>query len=50
MQVKEFFALDHTITRVLEVYSEMLGLEFVRSEQLPVWHEDVVAFEVCACS
>ena len=50
MQLKEFFALEPTIERVLAVYSEMLGLTFERSDQLPTWHEEVVAFEVPAPS
>jgi len=30
----------------LDVYSELLGLSFVKSNSLPRWHEEVVAFEV----
>eukprot|EP00928_Gymnodinium_smaydae_P005183 TRINITY_DN11784_c0_g4_i1.p1 TRINITY_DN11784_c0_g4~~TRINITY_DN11784_c0_g4_i1.p1 ORF type:complete len:549 (+),score=84.93 TRINITY_DN11784_c0_g4_i1:55-1647(+) len=44
--LKEFFPLEATIERLLRIYSELLGLDFVRSSSLPVWHEDVVAFEV----
>ena len=40
--------MEPTIERVLAVYSEMLGLSFARTEQLPTWHEEVVAFEVGA--
>lgn len=29
-----------------EVYSELLGLNFERSERLATWHPEVVAFEV----
>ena len=45
-KVKEFFPLEGTIQRILEVYSQLLGLKFERSAELPVWHEEVVAFEV----
>jgi len=45
-KVKEFFPLEGTVRRCLEVYSELLGLTFERSSTLPVWHEEVVAFEV----
>ena len=29
-----------------QVYTELLGLTFERNEQLPVWHDEVKAFEV----
>lgn len=48
-KVKEFFPLEGTIQRILEVYSELLGLKFERNAGLPVWHEEVVAFEVKEC-
>ncbi|CAE8645529.1 unnamed protein product [Polarella glacialis] len=45
-KLKEFFPLEGTIQRLLSVYSELLGLSFQRNASLPVWHDDVVAFEV----
>lgn len=45
-KLKEFFPLEGTIDRILEVYTELLGLTFERNEQLPVWHDEVKAFEV----
>lgn len=45
-KVKEFFPLEGTIERLLAIYSSLLGLEFRRSDALPRWHEEVVAFEV----
>mmetsp|Transcript_33650 Transcript_33650/g.96637 ORF Transcript_33650/g.96637 Transcript_33650/m.96637 type:complete len:701 (-) Transcript_33650:163-2265(-) len=45
-QLKEFFPLEGTIERLLAIYSELLGLAFVKTSSLPVWHEDVVTFEV----
>ena len=45
-KIKQFFPLEGTIRRILEVYSELLGLTFERSKNLPVWHDEVVAFEV----
>ncbi|CAJ1341577.1 unnamed protein product, partial [Effrenium voratum] len=44
-KLKEFFPLEGTIQRMLQVYSELLGLGFERSE-LPTWHQEVLAFEV----
>lgn len=45
-KVKEFFPLEGTIQRILDVYTELLGLSFHRNDQLPVWHKEVMAFEV----
>lgn len=45
-QTKEFFPLEGTINRILAVYSDFLGLSFSRLSTAPVWHEDVVVFEV----
>eukprot|EP00929_Paragymnodinium_shiwhaense_P088903 TRINITY_DN49209_c0_g1_i1.p1 TRINITY_DN49209_c0_g1~~TRINITY_DN49209_c0_g1_i1.p1 ORF type:complete len:708 (-),score=168.42 TRINITY_DN49209_c0_g1_i1:271-2394(-) len=45
-KVKEFFPLVPTIEKMLAVYADFLGLTFERAEQLPRWHEEVVAFEV----
>ena len=44
-KLKEFFPLEGTIERILEVYSELLGLQFER-KRLTTWHQEVVAFEV----
>jgi len=46
-KLKEFFPLEGTIDRMLDIYSELLGLVFRRSSALPTWHAEVVAFEVC---
>lgn len=46
-KLKEFFPLEGTIDRMLDIYSELLGLVFKRSSALPTWHAEVVAFEVC---
>ena len=45
-KLKEFFPLEGTIDRILEVYSEFLGLSFERDPGLPTWHDEVVAFAV----
>lgn len=44
--LKQFFPLESTIDQMLEVYSQFLGLSFQRNDSLPVWHQEVVAFEV----
>eukprot|EP00457_Paulinella_chromatophora_P001091 gb/GEZN01001093.1/.p1 GENE.gb/GEZN01001093.1/~~gb/GEZN01001093.1/.p1 ORF type:complete len:767 (-),score=118.48 gb/GEZN01001093.1/:742-3042(-) len=46
-KLKEFFPLEGTISRILSVYSEFLGLDFHQSKKLAVWHPEVVAYEVC---
>eukprot|EP00434_Breviolum_minutum_P034880 symbB.v1.2.030877.t1/scaffold3524.1/size54796/2 len=45
-KLKEFFPLEGTIERILEVYTELLGFQFEKNDQLPRWHEEVKAFEV----
>eukprot|EP00927_Polykrikos_kofoidii_P008136 TRINITY_DN13375_c0_g1_i1.p1 TRINITY_DN13375_c0_g1~~TRINITY_DN13375_c0_g1_i1.p1 ORF type:complete len:762 (-),score=126.38 TRINITY_DN13375_c0_g1_i1:107-2311(-) len=45
-KLKEYFPLESTIERMLDFYSEFLGLTFEKNASLPVWHEDVVAFDV----
>ena len=46
-RVKEFFPLDQTIDRILELYSKLLGLEFEEvTKKLNLWHEEVRAFRV----
>eukprot|EP00808_Paulinella_micropora_P022445 g75124.t1 len=45
-QIKEFFPLKGTITRILEVYSEMLSLRFELWPDAPVWHPEVVCYKV----
>merc|ERR1719171_3156831 len=45
-KVKEHFPLVGTVERLLNVYSELLGLTFKKTDNLPKWHDEVVAFEV----
>lgn len=45
-KLKEFFPLEGTIDRLLDIYATMVGLNFRKTTALPVWHDDVVTFEV----
>mgnify|MGYP002007451705 FL=1 len=45
-KLKEFFPLDSTIDKILDIYANLLGLKITRSKDLPRWHEDVIAFEI----
>ena len=44
--VRQYFPAQHTIDAVIAVYSSMLGLSFVKADDLPRWHPDVVAYRV----
>jgi len=44
--VRQYFPAQHTIDAVLAIYSDMLGLTFTRSDDLPTWHPDVVGYRV----
>jgi thimet oligopeptidase len=45
-KLKEFFPLVATIDKLLDIYSMLLGLSFVKNDKLPRWHDEVVTFEV----
>jgi len=44
--VRQYFPAQHTIDAVFAIYSEMLGLTFIKADDLPAWHPDVVAYRV----
>ncbi|KAJ2530041.1 metalloendopeptidase [Coemansia sp. RSA 1935] len=46
-EIKEYFALDSVLSKVLSLYTTTLGLKVVEaSSVLPVWHPSVKTFEV----
>lgn len=42
--LKEYFPIEHVVAVTLEIYQELLGLEFHESE-CSVWHEDVTCYK-----
>ncbi|KAJ2132182.1 metalloendopeptidase, partial [Coemansia sp. RSA 678] len=46
-EIKEYFALDSVLSKILSLYTSTLGLKVVEaSSVLPVWHPSVKTFEV----
>ncbi|MCV9386751.1 M3 family metallopeptidase [Reichenbachiella ulvae] len=45
-KMREYFSLDPSLKGMLELYQELLGLEFRKVENASVWHEDVSIYEV----
>ncbi|GGF47177.1 M3 family metallopeptidase [Echinicola rosea] len=43
---KPYFELENTIEGVFKTASKLYDLEFVKNESIPVYHEEVVAYEV----
>ena len=46
VQVQQFFPLEHVVEEMLEIYSEVLDLEFFKVCDQPVWHPEVVCYLV----
>lgn len=44
--VQQYFPFEHVVKGLLDVYSEILDLEFTKATDQPVWHEDVVCYFV----
>jgi len=44
-KIKEYFPLETVITGMFDIFSRVLGINFVPAE-LPVWHKDVRSYEV----
>lgn len=42
----KYFPLDHVIKTTLEIYEELLSLEFTLLPNVQSWHEDVMCYEV----
>lgn len=45
-KVREYFPMEACLNGMFEIYQELLGLEFRKAENAPVWHEEVQAYEV----
>jgi len=45
-KVREYFPMQACLDGMFEIYQELLGLEFRKAENAPVWHEEVQAYEV----
>ncbi|ORZ14078.1 hypothetical protein BCR42DRAFT_330030 [Absidia repens] len=46
-QIKQYFSLETTIAKMLDIYEKVLGLKFVKvpSSKAVVWHPDVQLYE-----
>ncbi|KAF1805697.1 hypothetical protein V8B55DRAFT_1489450 [Mucor lusitanicus] len=46
-QIKQYFSLETTIQKMLDIYEKVLGLKFVKvpADKAVVWHPDVQLFE-----
>lgn len=44
--IKEYFPIEVVLKGLFEIYQTLLGVEFVRLVEAPVWHESVMAFAV----
>jgi len=44
--LREYFPMESCLSGMLDIYSELLGLEYRRVENPSVWHEDVLLYEV----
>lgn len=44
--IREYLPMDQCLEGMLEIYSELLGVEYRRVLDAPVWHEEVLMFEV----
>ncbi len=44
--LREYFTMESCLSGMLDIYSELLGLEYRRVENPSVWHEDVLLYEV----
>jgi len=45
-EIKKYFATEKVIKGTLEIYAKLLGLEFIKNENYPSWHKEVVTFDV----
>ena len=49
-EVKPYFPLDHVVQAAFDCAQRLFGLRFSRRDDLPVYHPDVVAYEVADAS
>lgn len=45
-EIKQYFPMKNVVTETLNIYQELLGLNFTKVEGNQVWHEDVETYEV----
>ncbi|MFY0626238.1 MAG: Zn-dependent oligopeptidase [Reichenbachiella sp.] len=45
-KVREYLSMDRCLAGMMNIYQELLGLEFRKVENGSVWHEDVEMYEV----
>jgi thimet oligopeptidase len=45
-KIREYLPMERCLAGMLEIYQELLGLEFKKIEQASVWHEEVDLYEV----
>ena len=46
--IKPYFKLENVISGVFQTAEKLFGLSFVRNKEIPVYHPDVIAYEVYA--
>ena len=44
--IREYLPMESCLSGMLDIYSELLGLEYRRVDNPSVWHEDVLLYEV----
>ena len=44
--MKEYFPAEHVKETTLEIYQQLLGLEFKKLPGAATWHKEVAAYEV----
>jgi len=45
-KIREFFPIEHVTLAMLQIYEDVLGLKFTRTENPHVWQEDVTQYSV----
>lgn len=45
-KIKEYFEMEHVRTVMMDYFSSLFSISFKRNETLPVWHKDVILFDV----
>jgi Zn-dependent oligopeptidase len=44
--IQQYFPFDHVVTGLLNLYSDILDIDFARVHDQPIWHEDVYCYLV----
>lgn len=45
-QIAEYFPMEHVVTATLEIYQELFGVTFKKTENPHVWHPEVTQYSV----